>query len=69
MLFPISLSLPISNDSPRSFSATPKNPVVALNELRPGLKYELVETKGPVHMPVFVLEVTVNGQGFRGEGR
>ncbi len=43
--------------------------MVALNELRPGLKYELVETKGPVHMPVFVLEVTVNGQGFRGEGR
>ncbi len=45
-----------------------KNAVTTLNELRPGLKYELVETKGPVHRPTFVLQVCVNGQAFRGEG-
>lgn len=49
--------------------AQPKNAVVTLNELRPGLEYTLSETKGPVHQPTFVLSVTVNGTTFTGEGR
>jgi len=49
--------------------AQPKNAVVTLNELRPGLEYTLAETKGPVHQPTFVLSVTINGTTFTGEGR
>lgn len=46
-----------------------KNAVVALNEYKAGLKYELVETRGPVHLPCFVFKVTVNNQTFTGEGK
>ena len=46
-----------------------KNPVVTLNEIKPGLEYAIIEQRGPVHEPTFVIEVTVNGQVFRGEGR
>lgn len=49
--------------------ALPKNAVVVLNELKPGLKYEVVDMKGPSHLPVFVVQVTINGQTFMGEGR
>lgn len=47
----------------------PKNAVVTLNELKPDLEYVTVEQRGPVHLPTFVIEVTVNGEKFRGEGR
>ncbi len=50
-------------------AASPKNAVVTLNELRPGLEYSLVEERGPVHMPTFVVKVVVNGQAFTGQGR
>lgn len=46
-----------------------KNAVVALNELRPGLEYVVAEEKGPIHQPTFVIQITVNGQVFTGEGR
>ncbi len=46
-----------------------KNPCVALNELKPGLEYKVVEQKGPVHMPTFVMEISIDGKVFRGEGR
>ena len=46
-----------------------KNAVVALNELRPGLEYALVEERGPIHDPTFVIQITVNGQVFVGQGR
>ena len=46
-----------------------QNAVVALNELRPGLDYRLLEQKGPTHLPTFVMEVEVNGQTFQAEGR
>lgn len=49
--------------------AKAKNAVVTLNELRPGLEYTVVEQKGPVHMPTFVVQISVNGQTFVGEGR
>ncbi|CAB4067310.1 ADARB [Lepeophtheirus salmonis] len=47
----------------------PKNAVVTLNELKPGLEYKLVEHKGPIHKPTFVIEVALNGQTFVGQGR
>ena len=46
-----------------------KNAVVALNELRPGLEYRLLEQKGPTHLPTFVMQIQVNGQIFKAEGR
>lgn len=46
-----------------------QNAVVALNELRPGLEYRLVEQKGPTHLPTFVMQIEVNGQIFKAEGR
>jgi hypothetical protein len=38
-------------------------------ESRPGLEFTLVEQKGPVHMPTFVIHVTLNDQLFVGTGR
>ena len=49
--------------------ALPKNAVVTLNEIKPGLEYCLVEHSGPVHNPTFAIEVTLNGERFRGQGR
>ena len=44
----------------------PKNAVVTLNEYKTGLEYVLVEQRGPVHQPTFVIGVTVNGAQFLG---
>ena len=62
-----------------------KNAVATLNEFKPGLAYELVETKGwlvillhlgkytncsgMAHAPCYVFQVMVNNQQFKGEGR
>ncbi len=46
----------------------PKNALMQLNELKPGLEYKLENQSGPVHAPVFVMSVEVNGQSFVGEG-
>eukprot|EP00092_Neocalanus_flemingeri_P045415 GFUD01050727.1.p1 GENE.GFUD01050727.1~~GFUD01050727.1.p1 ORF type:complete len:161 (+),score=46.78 GFUD01050727.1:40-522(+) len=45
-----------------------KNAVVTLNEYKAGLEYVMVEQRGPVHQPTFVIGVTVNGAQFLGEG-
>lgn len=46
----------------------PKNALMQLNELKPGLKFALCEQSGPVHAPVFVMSVEVNGEIFKGSG-
>lgn len=46
----------------------PKNALMQLNEIRPGLQYKLLSQTGPVHAPVFVMTVEVNGQLFEGFG-
>ena len=46
-----------------------KNPVMILNETRPGTKYELEEESGDSINKVFVMSVTVDGQTFKGSGR
>ncbi|XP_064861149.1 double-stranded RNA-specific editase B2-like [Oncorhynchus nerka] len=51
-----------------SWSGTKKNALVHLNELRPGLQYEIVSQTGPVHAPVFAVGVEVNGLRFEGQG-
>ncbi|XP_059901749.1 double-stranded RNA-specific editase B2-like [Gadus macrocephalus] len=51
-----------------SWSDSPKNALVQLNELRPGLQYRLVSQTGPVHAPVFCIAVEVNGLSFEGTG-
>lgn len=51
-----------------SWSDSPKNALVQLNELRPGLQYRMVSQTGPVHAPVFSIAVEVNGLTFEGTG-
>lgn len=51
-----------------SWSVTPKNALVQLHELRPGLQYKMVSQTGPVHAPVFAVAVEVNGLTFEGTG-
>lgn len=46
----------------------PKNALMQLNEMKPGLQYKLLSQTGPVHAPVFVITVEVNGQLFEGSG-
>ncbi len=46
----------------------PKNALMQLNEIKPGLQYKLQSQTGPVHAPVFVMTVEVNGQLFEGLG-
>ncbi|XP_054882024.1 double-stranded RNA-specific editase 1-like [Poeciliopsis prolifica] len=47
----------------------PKNALMQLNEIKPGLQYKLLSQSGPVHAPVFVMTVEVNGQVFDGSGQ
>lgn len=51
-----------------AWAVTPKNALVHLNELRPGLQYKLLATSGPLHAPVFSVGVKVNGFHFEGQG-
>ncbi|XP_056149902.1 double-stranded RNA-specific editase B2-like [Lampris incognitus] len=51
-----------------AWAATQKNALVQLNELRPGLRYEITSTTGPLHAPVFSIGVEVNGRRFEGQG-
>ncbi|XP_027016575.1 double-stranded RNA-specific editase 1a isoform X1 [Tachysurus fulvidraco] len=46
----------------------PKNALMQLNEIKPGLQYKLLSQTGPVHAPVFAMSVEVNGQRFEGAG-
>ena len=46
-----------------------KNPVMILNELRPGLKYDFVSESGESHAKNFVMSVMVDAQNFQGSGR
>ncbi|XP_034021477.1 double-stranded RNA-specific editase 1-like isoform X1 [Thalassophryne amazonica] len=46
----------------------PKNALMQLNEIKPGLQYKLQSQTGPVHAPIFVMTVEVNGQMFEGIG-
>lgn len=45
-----------------------KNPVALLNELRPGLSYQVLTKTGPVHAPLFTMSVEIDGQVYEGVG-
>ncbi|KAM3866102.1 double-stranded RNA-specific editase B2-like [Diretmus argenteus] len=51
-----------------SWAVSQKNALVQLNELRPGLHYEIMSKTGPLHAPVFSIAVEVNGLRFEGRG-
>ena len=68
-LFKAGGALKIKKLKSKKPNSEPKNPVVQLNEIKPGLQYDLIEQKGPVHDPVFVMQLELNGQTFRGQGR
>uniref|UniRef100_A0A3B4ZVG7 Double-stranded RNA-specific editase B2-like n=1 Tax=Stegastes partitus TaxID=144197 RepID=A0A3B4ZVG7_9TELE len=51
-----------------SWAVTQKNALVQLNELRPGLRYEITSRTGPLHAPVFSVGVEVNGFCYEGQG-
>ena len=46
----------------------PKNALMQLNEIRPGLNYEVTSQEGPTHCPTFVVTVVVDGHTFEGKG-
>lgn len=46
-----------------------KNAVMQLNEAKPGVEYRFVSQTGPVHSPVFKMQVDINGTVYTGEGR
>uniref|UniRef100_A0A8C7Y1P2 Adenosine deaminase RNA specific B1a n=1 Tax=Oryzias sinensis TaxID=183150 RepID=A0A8C7Y1P2_9TELE len=46
----------------------PKNALEQLNDLRQGLQYTLLRQSGPVHAPLFVMQVEVDGRFFQGVG-
>jgi len=46
-----------------------KNPVSILNELYPGIQYQLVSTSGPSHAPQFVIKASLNDMSFEGSGK
>ncbi|KAK3609882.1 hypothetical protein CHS0354_015075 [Potamilus streckersoni] len=63
-----------SNLSPGCNSKVPqqpdnKNPLMILNQKRPGLKYEVVSETGESHAKTFVMSVTVDNEIFKGSGR
>ena len=46
----------------------PKNALMQLNEVRPGLTFNVVSQEGPTHCPTFCVSVVVDGQTFEGKG-
>lgn len=48
--------------------AQPKNALMHLYELKPGIQYTVVSQTGPTHAPVFTMSVEVNNQVFTGQG-
>ena len=72
----VGASMPQSNggsmtSQPRALISQPagKNPVMILNEIRPGTKYEFVSETGESHSKNFTMSVTVDGEAFQGSGR
>lgn len=64
------IQAPLPPSPPAFISSTiGKNPVMILNELRPGLKYDFVSESGESHAKNFVLSVIVDAHSFQGSGR
>ena len=61
----------LENTTNRSHPNQPvgKNPIMILNEIRPGIKYDCVSESGESHFKNFVMSVDVDNITFHGEGR
>ena len=46
-----------------------KNPVSILNELYPGIQYQLLSTSGPSHAPQFIIKASLNDMSAEGSGK
>lgn len=46
-----------------------KNPVSILNELYPGIQYQLLSTSGPSHAPNFIIKASLNDMSAEGSGK
>ena len=49
-------------------SQAPKNALMHLHEMKPGIVFQMESQTGPVHAPVFTMSVTVNGVKYSGTG-
>ncbi|XP_017889629.1 double-stranded RNA-specific editase Adar [Ceratina calcarata] len=58
-----------SNPKKRHKNPQPKNAVCALNELKTGAVYKVVDQTGPIHAPIFTIAVQIDGQTYEGKGR
>lgn len=47
----------------------PKNALMQLNEIKPGLQFEFVSQSGAIHSPVFTMSVEVNGEKYEASGQ
>lgn len=57
------------NGHSASTAAEGKNPMMILNEIRPGVKYEYISESGDSHAKLFTMSVEVDGETFQGSGR
>ncbi|CAL7938392.1 unnamed protein product [Xylocopa violacea] len=58
-----------TNTKKRHKNPQPKNAVCALNELKTGAVYKVVDQTGPTHAPIFTIAVQIDGQTYEGKGR
>ncbi|KAF5295315.1 hypothetical protein FQA39_LY13180 [Lamprigera yunnana] len=58
----------LPKNSISALNISQKNFVSVLNELKPGLSYNILEQIGPAHSPTFKVAVEVNGQNYIGRG-
>uniref|UniRef100_A0A674PK16 Adenosine deaminase RNA specific B2 (inactive) n=1 Tax=Takifugu rubripes TaxID=31033 RepID=A0A674PK16_TAKRU len=58
----------LCEEEPGGGTRSGKNALVHLNELRPGLRYDITARRGPLHAPLFSVGVEVNGVHFEGRG-
>ncbi|XP_043788953.1 double-stranded RNA-specific editase Adar isoform X4 [Apis laboriosa] len=58
-----------SSPKKRHKNPQPKNAVCALNELKSGAVYKVVDQTGPTHAPIFTIAVQIDGQTYEGKGR
>ncbi|CAH1987164.1 unnamed protein product [Acanthoscelides obtectus] len=52
----------------RQINISEKNPISVLNEIKFGLKYDIIQQSGPSHNPTFKVKVDVDGQTYYGVG-
>ncbi|KAM9306971.1 LOW QUALITY PROTEIN: spermatid perinuclear RNA-binding protein [Pholidichthys leucotaenia] len=55
-------------DSKAIDSNQPMNALMRLNHIRPGLQYRLLSQSGPVHAPVFIMSVDLDGTVYEASG-